>query len=220
MNDDYRSCRVLAVTGGIGAGKSYVCNIFKSLYGIPVYDSDSHAKSLYDTDAALLSRIRKIAGDDIVSLEGKLLRGVLAGRIFNDREMLSAVEAEVFPAVMRDFARWKLRAVSPSDGGGGVRPPFVIIESAIFLAKPVLYPMADRVLYIDAPVELRIERVMRRDNASRDAVLSRISSQPPVDMTLASWIIDTSSDRLSMEKKIAGIVSELSGNRLSYNPLQ
>jgi dephospho-CoA kinase len=80
--------------------------------------------------------------------------------------------------------------------------------------------MADRVLYIDAPVELRIERVMRRDNASRDAVLSRISSQPPVDMTLASWIIDTSSDRLSIEKKIAGIVSELSGNQLSYNLLQ
>ena len=200
MNDDYRSCRVLAVTGGIGAGKSYVCNIFKSLYGIPVYDSDSHAKSLYDTDAALLSRIRKIAGDDIVSSDGKLLRGVLAGRIFNDREMLAAVEAEVFPAVMRDFARWKLRAVSPSDGGGGVRPPFV--------------PMADRVLYVDAPADLRIERVMRRDNVSRDAVLARIASQPPVDLSMASWIVDTSSDRLSIERKIAGIVSELSGNRL------
>lgn len=212
MNDDYRSCRVLAVTGGIGAGKSYVCNIFKSLYGIPVYDSDSHAKSLYDTDAALLSRIRKIAGDDIVSLEGKLLRGVLAGRIFNDREMLSAVEAEVFPAVMRDFARWKLRAVRLS--GEDVRPPFVIIESAIFLVKPVLYPMADRVLYVDAPADLRIERVMRRDNVSRDAVLARIASQPPVDLSMASWIVDTSSDRLSIERKIAGIVSELSGNRL------
>lgn len=218
MNDDCRPCPVLAVTGGIGAGKSYVCNIFSSLYGIPVYDSDSHAKSLYDTDSILLSRVRKIAGDDIVSSDGKLLRGVLAGRIFNDREMLAAVEAEVFPAVMRDFARWKLRAVPPS--GGGVCPPFVIIESAIFLAKPVLYPMADRVLYVDAPVELRIERVMRRDNASRDAVLSRIASQPPVDLALASWIIDTSSDRLSMEKKIAGIVSELSGNQLSCNQLQ
>ena len=167
-----------------------------------MYDSDSHAKSLYDTDAALLSRIRKIAGDDIVSLEGKLLRGVLA------------------PAVMRDFARWKLRAVSPSDGGGDVRPPFVIIESAIFLVKPVLYPMADRVLYVDAPADLRIERVMRRDNVSRDAVLARIASQPPVDLSMASWIIDTSSDRLSMEKKIAGIVSELSGNQLLGNPLQ
>lgn len=183
-----------------------------------MYDSDSHAKSLYDTDSILLSRVRKIAGDDIVSSDGKLLRGVLAGRIFNDREMLAAVEAEVFPAVMRDFARWKLRAVPPS--GGGVCPPFVIIESAIFLAKPVLYPMADRVLYVDAPVELRIERVMRRDNASRDAVLSRIASQPPVDLALASWIIDTSSDRLSMEKKIAGIVSELSGNQLLGNSLQ
>lgn len=177
-----------------------------------MYDSDSHAKSLYDTDAALLSRIRKIAGDDIVSLEGKLLRGVLAGRIFNDREMLSAVEAEVFPAVMRDFARWKLQAVRLS--GEDVRPPFVIIESAIFLVKPVLYPMADRVLYVDAPADLRIERVMRRDNVSRDAVLARIASQPPVDLSMASWIVDTSSDRLSIERKIAGIVSELSGNRL------
>lgn len=207
---------VLAVTGGIGAGKSFVCNIFASLHGIPVYDSDSHAKSLYDTDPLLLSEIKRIAGDDIVSPDGHLLRRVLADRIFNDGGMLEAVEAEVFPAVMRDFERWKaVLPCGPVTCGIAVRPPFVIIESAIFLSRPVLYPMADKVLYVDAPLELRIERVMRRDNVQREAVLARISGQPPVDLSRADWIIDTSMGRESIVKSVSDIVVRLGGKKSS-----
>lgn len=202
---------VLAVTGGIGAGKSFVCNIFASLHGIPVYDSDSHAKSLYDTDPLLLSEIKRIAGDDIVSPDGHLLRRVLADRIFNDSGMLEAVEAEVFPAVMRDFYGWKDGQFSSKSAC----PPFVIIESAVFLAKPVLYPLADKVLYVDAPVELRIERVMRRDNLRREAVLARISNQPPVDLSRADWVIDTSTGNESIEKSVSEIILKLSGSKSS-----
>lgn len=217
---------VLAVTGGIGAGKSFVCNIFASLHGIPVYDSDSHAKSLYDTDPLLLSEIKKIAGDDIVSPDGHLLRRVLADRIFNDGGMLEAVEAEVFPAVMRDFERWKAvlpcgpvtcgeKDASQGPCGIAVRPPFVIIESAIFLSRPVLYPMADKVLYVDAPLELRIERVMRRDNVQREAVLARISGQSSVDLSRADWIINTSMGRESIVKSVSDIVVRLGGKKSS-----
>lgn len=195
-------CSVLAVTGGIGAGKSHVCRIFSSRHGIPVYDSDSHAKSLYDTDPVLLDKVRMIAGNDIISGDGKLLRSVLAAKIFNDASMLSRVEAEVFPAVMRDFYNWKAHVE------GSVR--FVIIESAIFLAKPILYPMADKVLYVDAPLELRIARVMRRDGVARDAVFERISNQPPVDLSKASWIIDTSLGQESIEKSVEDIVASFS----------
>lgn len=193
---------MLAVTGGIGAGKSHVCRIFSSRHGIPVYDSDSHTKSLYDTDPVLLDKVRMIAGNDIISGDGKLLRSVLAAKIFNDASILSRVEAEVFPAVMRDFYNWKARME------GSVR--FVIIESAIFLAKPVLYPMADKVLYVDAPLELRIARVMRRDGIARDAVFERISNQPPVDLSKASWIIDTSLGQESIEKSVEDIVASFS----------
>ena len=195
-------CSVLAVTGGIGAGKSHVCRIFSSRHGIPVYDSDSHAKFLYDTDPVLLDKVRMIAGNDIISGDGKLLRSVLAAKIFNDASILSRVEAEVFPAVMRDFYNWKARME------GSVS--FVIIESAIFLAKPILYPMADKVLYVDAPLELRIARVMRRDGIARDAVFERISNQPPVDLSKASWIIDTSLGQESIEKSVEDIVASFS----------
>ena len=195
-------CSVLAVTGGIGAGKSHVCRIFSSRHGIPVYDSDSHTKSLYDTDPVLLDKVRMIAGNDIISGDGKLLRSVLAAKIFNDASILSRVEAEVFPAVMRDFYNWKARME------GSVS--FVIIESAIFLAKPILYPMADKVLYVDAPLELRIARVMRRDGIARDAVFERISNQPPVDLSKASWIIDTSLGQESIEKSVEDIVASFS----------
>lgn len=211
MSDFSDMCgHVLAVTGGIGAGKSYVCDIFSALHGIPVYDSDSRTKALYDTDAGLLEQIRVIAGDSVISSDGRLSKKRLASMIFSDPHMLSRVEAAVFPAVMKDFDGWKRSVREDASRSGRPAPPFVIIESAIFLSKPVLAPMADKVLYVDAPLELRIERVMRRDGVGRDEVLARISNQPPVDLSRAEWIIDTSCGREAVENVVAAIVKALS----------
>ena len=73
----------LAVTGGIGSGKSYVVRMFSAL-GIPVYDADSRTKSLYDSDSALIERLRLILGDGLVR-DGHLDRRYMAGKIFSDR---------------------------------------------------------------------------------------------------------------------------------------
>ena len=160
-----KDSKVILCTGGIGSGKSYVARAFDAM-GIPSYDTDSAAKALYDTDAVLLAEVAEIAGRDVVK-DGKLDRSALAARIFSDKAMLERLEAVVHPAVIRDFNRWKSARESE----------IVLIESAIMLEKPVFKGLADYVLAVSAPLEMRITRAMRRDGATRGAVLERISRQ-------------------------------------------
>lgn len=164
--------RTLAVTGGIGSGKSYVVQIFAAL-GIPVYDADSRTKDLYDSDEALLSSLKALMGDRLVR-DGVLDRRYMADRIFSDMDMLDKVEALVFPAVVRDFYKWRL--LQPS------RAPFVILESAVYLEKPSLAGMADTVLTVTCPIEMRIARVMDRSGLTREEVQARINNQWPDSM--------------------------------------
>ena len=156
---------ILGCTGGIGSGKTYVVKAFEGL-GVPGYDCDARAKELYDEDAGLLADVAAIAGEDVI-VDGRLDRGRLAARIFSDRDMLARIESFVHPAVTRDFYRWL--EVQNSK--------LVIFESAILLDKPYLRDMADFVLVVTAPEELRIERVMARDGLPRDAVERRMANQ-------------------------------------------
>ena len=156
---------MILCTGGIGSGKSYVIRAFNAA-GIPSYDTDAAAKRLYDTDRELLDAVSEIAGKD-VSVDGHLDRGLLASRIFADSSLLGKIEAVVHPAVIRDFRRWEEEQ----------SVEVVIIESAIMLEKPSLRGVADYVLVVSAPEELRIRRVMERDRISREAVLSRMARQ-------------------------------------------
>lgn len=160
--------RVLAVTGGIGSGKTHIVNMFASM-GVPVYFTDDRAKALYDTSDRLVEDIRKILGDDVVEC-GRLRKDIMAKKLFADKELLGRVEEVVHPAVIEDFKRWR-----DSYENRGI--PFVIIESAIFLENPALVPLADKVLVITAPLELRISRVQSRSNLSREQIVERINNQ-------------------------------------------
>ena len=166
--------KTLGCTGGIGSGKSYVSRIFARL-GYPVYFSDDRAKLLYDTDEVLLSQVVALLGEDVLS-DGRINRKVMAGKIFGDAELLRKVEALVHPAVLRDFEKWKMEECTRLDRQGQC-PSFVIFESAIILETPLVRGCADKVMHIKAPYELRIERVMARDNATRNEVEARIARQ-------------------------------------------
>lgn len=168
--------RALAVTGGIGSGKSFVVQMFAAM-GVPVYDADSRTKGLYASDPELLSRLQDILGDELLQ-DGVLDRRYMASRIFSDRRLLLDVEAEVFPRVIDDFRKWKdnterMRAVECHSSV----PGFVILESAVYLEKPLLAGTADRVLTVVCPQDVRVERVMLRSSMSREEVLERMANQ-------------------------------------------
>lgn len=158
--------KVILCTGGIGSGKSFVVQIFRAM-GIPAYDSDAAAKSLYDRDSQLLDAVADVAGQDIVAPDGRLDRIRLAARIFSDVQIRSRVEALVHPAVARDFDRWAQAQSSP----------LVLIESAILLERPVAGISPDFVVVVTAPEDVRIERICSRDSVSPEQAARRISLQ-------------------------------------------
>lgn len=155
----------LLVSGGIGSGKSYVLGIFNAL-GVPSYDADSHAKSLYDTDSLLLAGVVAVAGEDVLQ-EGRLNRRALAAKLFSSSDLRTQVEALVHPAVMRDFAAWC----------DSQNSSVVIMESAILMEHPDLIAQMDFALSITAPLEVRVERVMARDGCTREQAMARIACQ-------------------------------------------
>lgn len=171
--------KTLAVTGGIGSGKSLVCSEFAAL-GVPVYDSDSRTKRLYDTDRSLVGSLESAFGCRLLDDSGTFDRARLALLVFPDEENMKKLESLVHPRVLDDFVRWRegvadsLPCWNPAAGN----VPFVIIESAIILEKPLFHSVADRVLLVDAPVATRLQRACARDGASEAAVMERMARQP------------------------------------------
>jgi dephospho-CoA kinase len=154
----------LGVTGGIGSGKTSVCRVFNTL-GIPVFSADPEARSIMENEAAIIKGINSIAGRDVYP-GGKLDRMSLAKLIFNDPEKLKKVNALVHPAVFGRFIEW----------AKGQSAPYVIIEAAI-LFESGGNKLVDKVLSVIAPEEERIERVMHRNNLTREQVTERMRNQ-------------------------------------------
>jgi len=156
--------KIIGLTGGIGSGKTTVANEFLS-FGIPVYITDLEARKLMQTDS-VLDQIKLEFGKKVFD-KGVLLREKLSEIVFNDGEKLAKLNNIVHPAVKEDFSRWLFK---------NKNFPFVIYESAI-LFESGSYKECDFIINVEAPLELRIQRVVGRDNTTREKVLERIKNQ-------------------------------------------
>lgn len=154
----------VAITGGIGSGKSVVCSILEE-FGVAVYNSDLRAKELMSCSDALRQQLMERFGVEVYTSEG-LNRAYLAERVFGNAEELAALNAIVHPAVMADFDAW----AEAQEGG------YVVLESAI-LFEAKLENRVDAVVSVMAPEALRVERAMARDGASIEQVEARIRAQ-------------------------------------------
>ncbi len=155
----------VGITGGIGSGKTSVCRIFE-LFGIPVYYADERAKWLMHHNEALKSSIQDLFGTDIYKEDG-LDRKKLAGIVFNDKAALKQLNALVHPAVAMDTKSW-FEAQS--------NVPFALKEAALIFEVGGEKSL-DKVITVFAPQELRINRVTKRDQVHRDAILARMKNQ-------------------------------------------
>lgn len=178
------------VTGGIGSGKSEVCRYLASA-GVPVYDSDSRTKALYDRDGLLVGKICEAVGCDVRNAAGGVDRQKLASLVFADSDRLSRLESVVHPRVLEDFLAWRK---------GFEGAPVVVMESAIYLQKPMFHPYVDVVVLVDAPQDVRLERACLRDGADREKIRSRMASQS-FDRAAADYIIDNDSDLEALHRK-------------------
>jgi dephospho-CoA kinase len=155
----------LGLTGGIGSGKTLVCQIFEKL-GVSVYYADKAARDLMNTDDELKEGIRQMFGKEAYGDEG-LNRLYLAEIVFGNHEMLSGLNSLVHPAVQKDFRRW----MQEQEGA-----PYVVEEAAILFESGASSGM-DLSVLVYAPEELRISRVIKRDGLKREDVLKRMGHQ-------------------------------------------
>lgn len=156
--------KVVAITGGIGSGKSVVSQLLR-IAGYPVYDCDSQAKRQMAESTEIKSRLCDAFGDDVV-VDGVIQKSVLANAVFGNAENLKKLNSIVHPAVFDDIRKW-----AKSQNGD-----CAFLETAI-LKESGVDALVDEVWIVDAPVDVRIQRVIARNGLSEGEVRRRIESQ-------------------------------------------
>ena len=179
--------RKIGITGGIGSGKTTVCEIFK-LLGIPIFHADQEAKYLQNSDLIIKNQIIKLFGEDIYTSEEILDRQKLATIIFNNKQALFAINEIIHPAVRQRFQNWteNFQAV-----------PYSLYEAAILFESGYASDFDLNILVL-ANEKLRIERVINRDGTTEEIVKQRIRNQIPDNekIKLADFIIENNADNL------------------------
>ena len=155
----------LAITGGIGSGKSTVCRLLAEVGGVVVYDSDSRAKEVMNSHPQVVREVTALFGPEAYK-EGVLNRPYIAQRAFADKELLGRLNAIVHPRVVEDYEQW----VACQSG------PYVVLESALLFSSP-LEGHYDVSVAVVAPDEVRVARCVARDGATPEQIRERMARQ-------------------------------------------
>ena len=169
----------VAITGGIGVGKTTVSNLFQKM-GIPVFNSDVIAKEIMNSNHVLKDRIIKAFGDKAYE-NNKLNKSYLSDAIFNDKNLLKKINSIVHPYVTEKFNAWFINQNSR----------YIIYESAIVFESKIENAF-DKIICVVAPEEEVISRIIDRNSFSRDKITSIMDNQSPekVKVERSDYIIE------------------------------
>jgi dephospho-CoA kinase len=187
----------VGLTGGIGSGKSTVCNAFREL-GAPVIDTDELSREVVEPGTPGLSALVSRFGKDILLPDGQLNRSALRNLVFSEPRLREALEAIVHPAI-----RIRLREELSRH-----QYPYVIIAIPLLLEKQWL-DFVDRVLVVDCNEEQQIERATRRDGSERSLIQKIIASQVSRATRLAAAddIIHNDADLTALRQQVKSLHS-------------
>lgn len=155
----------VAITGGMGSGKTTVLNYFKD-FNIPTYIADEEAKGLMQKDEGLIVAIKQNFGEDAYEKNGRLNKSYLADQVFGKPKQLEKLNSLVHPAVRKHFQSWL----------GKQNSPYVIYESALIFEHNQ-QDMFDIMILVTAPKQLRIERIKNRNHWSEKHIQNRMKNQ-------------------------------------------
>jgi dephospho-CoA kinase len=156
--------KVVGLTGGIGSGKTTIAKMFEE-QGIPVYYADDEAKKLMNTSELIKQKLISAFGEDSYQ-NGKLNRAYLAEQVFNDKEKLKTINSIVHPEVDRHFKEWVSAQQSK-----------IVVQENAILFESGKKDRFDVIITVTAPEEVRIRRVVKRDQTSEEQVKARIKNQ-------------------------------------------
>lgn len=191
----------VGITGGIGSGKTTVCNMFQQL-GIPIYFADDRAKYLMQHEHYLIDQIKKNFGAEVYE-NGQLNRKLLAEKVFNNPQQLVLLNSLVHPAVFRDTERWvEEQQIN--------KLPYVIKEAAL-LVETGTYKALDKLIVVSAPIAERVNRVAERDHADTDEIMARMRNQLPEEekLKLADFVINNTSTIEYLHQQVLKIHEQL-----------
>ncbi len=175
---------VVALTGGIGSGKTTACRLFETL-GTPIIDADLIARSLVEPGEPALDEITQQFGSAVLTTKGTLDRKRVRQLIFSDREKRHLLESILHPRIRREMVRRIAELTTP----------YCIVAIPLLVESGQMV-IADRVLVIDTTESEQLQRVVERDEQTEEAVAAIISSQASraARLALADDIIDNSGD--------------------------
>jgi len=183
--------KIIGLTGGIGSGKTTIANFFKEM-GVPVYIADDAGKKVMQLES-IKKQIKATFGEAL--FENEILnRAKLAEIVFNNADQLEKLNAIVHPAIKDDFKSW-LKENKEYE--------YVVYEAAI-LFESGRYKECDVIVTVTAPEEIRIERVLKRDNTTREQVLSRMKMQwnDEKRISLSNFVINNSNLKIAKEEVV------------------
>jgi dephospho-CoA kinase len=189
--------KIIGLTGGIGSGKSTVLELFKIL-GVKTYSADESAKKLVNTDPYLINLIKSSFGENIYD-KGQLNSKKLSDIVFEDKEKLKLLNSIIHPAVDKDF---KLFLNSNNED--------YIVKEAAIIFETKSENNYDKIILIQSPLEIRIERVINRDNISREEVMKRINNQLDENLIIdkCDYVI-SNENKEDLEDKVLSIHHDL-----------
>ena len=182
----------IGLTGGIGSGKSTVAAIFEVL-GIPVYYADLEAKKMMNEDESIISTIKSTFGEESYQ-SGKLNRDYISSIVFSNPDKLKQLNSIIHPATISGALNWMNDQTTP----------YSIKEAALIFESHSETDL-DYIIGVTAPEEIRINRVMKRENISKEKVEARIKDQMNEieKMNLCNFIINNDESILLIPQVIS-----------------
>jgi dephospho-CoA kinase len=183
---------IIGLTGGIGSGKSTVAKIFAQ-FGIPVLDADATAKAIMNEDSSVKTKLIELFGTEAYK-ESQLNRPYIAQLVFDDAFKLQQLNAIIHPITIQYAKAWALKQSAP----------YVIKEAALFFESGSAEGV-DKIIGVTAPKHIRIQRVMQRDQISREEVIKRMGHQleDSLKMKLSDWVIQNDDMHLLIPQVLA-----------------
>lgn len=183
---------IIGLTGGIGSGKSTIAKIFAQL-GIPVLDADATAKAIMNEDRSVKTKLIELFGDEAYK-ENQLNRPYIAQLVFEDAFKLQQLNAIIHPITIQYAKDWASKQTAP----------YVIKEAALFFESGSSEGV-EKIIGVTAPKHIRIQRVIQRDQITREDVIKRMEHQleDSLKMKLCDWVIQNDDFHLLIPQVLA-----------------
>ena len=185
---------IIALTGGIAAGKTAVARRFEAL-GVHVHDADIAAREVIAPDTPGLTALVEAFGADVLDGTGKLDRRAMRERVFTDPMARRKLEAIIHPLV-RDWLRDRVAAETG---------PYCLLAIPLLAENIAHYRWIKHVLLVDAPESIQLDRLMLRDGIDETLARRMLAQQASraERLALADYVIDNSGDEVALDVAVA-----------------